>query len=453
MDNFKKGISAFGLLGQISALAAPLMLQNLSQTLLGVIDTYFVSRISTDSLAAVGLAGIIYFAIFMLFRGTANATLVYVGRAHGAGDDLEIGDSVWRGLNMIGWLSFLVLGLPWLFGVLMSYAAPLDSATVRELGTRYLQIRSVEVPLTMFSAVVWSFLVGRGDSRTPMILAWTTVLINIFLDWLMVLGNWGVPRMGVTGAAYATVLANVVNVLLSAWILWRPINRKQFGTGRVRIATPSEVITMLRVGLPLGLGDFIEIASFSVFIALIARLGTDILAANQIALQYMSLSFTLGFGVGMAAASLVAQYLGAKEPDTAERVGYLGVGLAMVVMGVVGAGYLIAPTMLMSFFTDDTRVIEAGVIVLQLVALYQVVDAVGIVLGSSLNGAGDTTFTMVAKTLLAWGFFIPFAWVMINVLNRGIGGAWVAALTYLGTLSAVYFLRFRSGRWRQIQLA
>lgn len=453
MENSKKHLSAVGLSWQISALAVPLMLQNLSQTLLGVIDTYFVSRISTDSLAAVGLAGIMYFALFILFRGTANATLVFVGRAHGAGDDAQIGDAVWRGLNMICWLSLLVFGLPWLFSVLMSYAAPPDSPTVLAMGTEYLQIRSFEIPLAMFSAVVWSFLVGRGDSRTPMILAWTTVLLNIFLDWLMVLGNWGVPRMGVTGAAYATVLANGVNALLSAWILWQPINRKQFGTGQARRVGWAEIFGLLRIGLPQGVGDFIEIASFSVFIALIARLGTDILAANQVALQYMSLSFTLGIGVGMAAASLVAQFLGANEPDTAERVGYYGTVLAMIVMGIVGASYLIAPTTLMSFFTEDARVIEAGVTVLRLVALYQVIDAAGIVLGASLNGAGDTTFTMLAKSLLAWGFFIPLAWVAINLFERGIGGAWAVALTYLGLLSAVYLWRFRSGRWKQIQLA
>lgn len=453
MKIFRKTSPSTGLAWQITALAVPLMLQNLSHTLLGVVDTYFVSRIDTDSLAAVGLAGVMFFAIFTLFRGTANATMVYVGRAHGEGSDEKIGVAVWRGINMIGWLSLLAFGLPWLFSLLMSYAAPADSELVRDLGTRYLQIRSLEIPMGMFSAVVWSFLIGRGDSRTPMILAWITVLLNIFLDWVFVLGNLGMPQFGVPGAAYATVLANGVNMLLSAWILWRPSSRAVYGTGQAQFMGWSEIVPMLRIGLPLGFGDFIEIASFSVFIALIARLGTHILAANQIALQYMSLSFTLGFGVGMAAASLVAQYLGAKDAKTAEKVGYQAVLLATIVMGLVGASYLIAPTMLMGFFTQDPRVIAAGVTVLQLVALYQVIDAVGIVLGASLNGAGDTTFTMWARMLLAWGFFIPFTWLMINPLERGIGGAWAAALTYLGVLSAVYFFRFRSGRWKQIQLA
>ena len=453
MKIFGKTFPSLGLSWQIAVLAGPLMLQTLSHTLLGVVDTYFVSRISTDSLAAVGLAGVMFFAVFTLFRGTANATMVYVGRAHGEGDDEKVGIAVWRGINMIAWLSLLAFGLPSLFTFLMSYAAPDDGSAVQALGTTYLRIRSLEIPLVMFSAVVWSFLIGRGDSRTPMILAWITVLLNIFLDWIFVLGNLGMPQLGVPGAAYATVLSNIVNVLLSAWILWRPNNRKTYGTGKAKLLGFSEILPMLRIGVPQGMGDFIEIASFSAFFALIARLGTDMLAANQIALQYMSISFTLGLAVGMASASLVAQYLGAKDPATAERVGYQATLLAALVMGVVGASYLIAPTKLLGFFTDDPNVIAAGVIVLRLVALYQIFDAAGIVLGASLNGAGDTTFTMVARMILAWGFFIPLTWVMINPLGRGIGGAWSAALLYLGVLSAVYFFRFRSGKWKAIQLA
>ncbi|MCB0005853.1 MAG: polysaccharide biosynthesis C-terminal domain-containing protein, partial [Anaerolineales bacterium] len=224
-DTILKRSARVSLTWQVATLAGPLVLQNLSQTLLGVVDTFFVSRISTDSVAAVGLASVMFFAVLMLFRSTANSTVVFVGRAHGERDDAKVGQAVWRSLNMIGWLSLIVLVLPFLFSAVMSVAAPDDGSAVRELGTRYLQIRAFEIPLVMFSAVVWGFLVGRGDSRTPMILAWLTVLLNIGLDWLLVLGNLGLPAMGVTGAAYATVMANGANVLMSAIILWRKSNR------------------------------------------------------------------------------------------------------------------------------------------------------------------------------------------------------------------------------------
>ena len=442
-----------GLTRQIAWLAGPLVLQNLAQTLLGVVDTYFVSKISTEALAAVGLSSIMFFAVFMLFRGTANSTVVFVGRAYGEGDNSKIGAAVWRSLNMIAWLSLLVFVLPWLFGQLMALAAPTDGSGVRELGTTYLQIRAFEIPLIMFSAVVWGFLVGRGDSRTPMLLAWVTVMVNIFLDWVLVLGNLGAPALGVAGAAYATVMANGVNALISAAILWNRANRRNFSTGQARIFSWSELRVALRVGLPMGLGDFIEIASFSVFFALLARLGTDMLAANQIAMQYMSVSFTLGVAVNMATASLVAQYLGAKQVDLAQKVAYRACLLAMIGMGVIGLSYLIAPIALMRVFSQEASVITAGVIVLQLVAFYQVFDAVGIVLAGALNGAGDTTFTMLARTLLAWGVFIPLVWVLIFPLQTGIWGAWVGALIYLFSLSVIYLIRFRSGRWKTIQLA
>jgi len=441
-----------GLTKQIGALAAPLVLQNLAQTLLGVVDTYFVSKIGTEALAAVGLAGVMYFAFFMLFRSTANSTVVFVGRAFGAGDYGKIGTAVWRSLNMVAWLSLLTLALPWLFANLMSIAAPNDSQMVRDLGTRYLQIRSFEIPLILFSGVVWGFLVGRGDSRTPMILAWATVLVNIFLDWLLVLGNLGLPALGVAGAAYATVFANGLNVILSAAVLWRKDNRRTFLTGKPHLASWSELQSILRVGLPIGLGDFIEIASFSMFFALIARLGTSILAANQIALQYMSVSFTIGIAVNMATSSLVAQYLGAGQPNTAERVAYRACVLAMGAMGLVGLSYLIAPTALMGVFSQEEAVIGAGVTILQLVALYQIFDALGIVLAGALNGAGDTRFTMVVRAVMAWGMFIPLVWLLTFHLGTGIWGAWVGAFIYLGGLGFVYFIRFRKGHWKAIQI-
>ena len=442
-----------GLTRQIALLAAPLVLQNLSQTLLGVVDTWFVSRISTEALAAVGLSSVIFFAVVMLFRGTANSTVVFVGRAHGGGEPERIGAVVWRSLNMVAWLSLPVFALPPLFGMLMAVAAPADSPLVWELGTSYLSIRAFEIPLVMFSAVVWGFLVGRGNSRAPMILAWITVLSNIFLDWVLVLGNLGAPALGVAGAAYATVMANGINAVLSAAILWSTSSRREFDTGRARLASWQDLKTVLQVGLPMGLGDFIEIASFSVFFALLARLGTDILAANQIALQFLSISFTFGIAVSMATSSLVSQSLGAKQPEVAENVTYRAVGLAMLGMGMIGLSYLIAPVQLMRIFSQEPSVIAAGVFVMRLIAFYQIFDALGLVMAGALNGAGDTTFTMVARSLMAWGLFIPLVWLLIYKFEQGLAGAWVGALLYLGGLAFVYFLRFRSGHWKSIVLA
>ena len=442
-----------GITKEVAILAGPLVLQQISYTLLGVTDTFFVSRISADAIAAVGLAGVIFFALMLLFRTTANSSVVFVGRAHGAKNDKGIGEAVWNVLNMVALLTLVALVLPWVFTWLFQFAAPSDGSNVLELGTRYLQIRAFEVPLAMFNAIVWGFLVGRGDSRTPMLLAWLQVGINIVLDYFLVLGNAGFPALGVAGAAIATVLANGVITLVSAWILWRPANRQRFGTGRARLASLKDLGNVLRIGLPMGMGDFIEVASFSAFFTLIGRLGTDMLAANNIALQFMSLSFTMGIGVAMAASSLVAQYLGADEPDQAERVGYRASALAMVIMGVIGLSYLIAPELLVSIFSDDPDVIAAGVVILRLVALYQVFDAVAIVLGGSLNGAGDTTFTMLTRLFFAWGVFIPLSWALAFPLGGGVRGAWIGAMIYLAGLALIYLIRFRSGRWKTIELS
>ncbi|MEM8860928.1 MAG: MATE family efflux transporter, partial [Chloroflexota bacterium] len=152
---------------QVLVIAVPLVLQNLAQTLLGVIDTWFVSGINTEAIAALGLAGVLYFTFLVLYRNSINSLVAFIGRAHGAEDNHKIGDLVWRGIWMVGILSITIVILPWVFGLLMSWATPTESPLILEYGTIYLRIRTLEMPLAMFSAIGWAFLVGRGDSRTP----------------------------------------------------------------------------------------------------------------------------------------------------------------------------------------------------------------------------------------------------------------------------------------------
>ena len=140
--------------------------------------------------------------------------------------------------------------------------------------------------------------------------------------------------------------------------------------------------------------------------------------------------------------------MGANEPQRAERVGYRATALAMGLMGLVGLSYLVAPAFLMGIFSDDSLVISAGVAILKLVALYQVFDAAAIVLGGSLNGAGDTTYTMLMRLLFAWGLFLPLSYVLGFTLNGGVRGAWAGAMVYLASLAFVYLWRFRSKRWQ-----
>jgi MATE family multidrug resistance protein len=273
---------------------------------------------------------------------------------------------------------------------------------------------------------------------------------NVILDALFVLGPGPFPAWGVGGAAFATLLANVATAAVSAWLLWRPAMHRRYGTRTVYRPSRAELVATLRVGLPMGVGDFVEVASFSAFFMILARVGVEALAASQIALQYMSLSFTMGFAIAMAAGSMVAQSLGAGHPGEAEGVGYRATTLAGAVMGLVGLGYLIAPEALIGVFSADPAVIAGGATVLRLVAFYQLFDAIAIVLGGALNGAGDTTFTMLVRVVLGWGGFLPLAWLLAIPLGGGVLGAWIGALAYLSLRGLVYFLRFRSGRWKRL---
>ena len=113
-----------GLTHKVALLAGPLILQNLSYTLLGVTDTFFVSRVSTEAVGAVGLAGVLFFSLMLLFRSTAASSVIFVGRAHGAKDDAQVGEAVWQVLNMIALLTLLALTLPWVFHLFVPLRCP-----------------------------------------------------------------------------------------------------------------------------------------------------------------------------------------------------------------------------------------------------------------------------------------------------------------------------------------
>jgi MATE family multidrug resistance protein len=208
----------------------------------------------------------------------------------------------------------------------------------------------------------------------------------------------------------------------------------------------------LRTSAPIGGQWLLDMATFAIFGSIIARMGDVSMAASQSMLQLLSVSFMQAYAISLAAGTLVGRYIGARELDASERSYRSAQWLGLGVSAIVAVLFVSAPELLLSIFTDDPRVLELARPLLALGAFFQVIDAVGIVAGGSLRGAGDTQWPFAVQATLAWALRLPAVYVFAIWLQGGVFGAWIGELTYVFVLSLALVLRFRAGHWRTVRI-
>ncbi|EYB68993.1 MATE efflux family protein [Deinococcus phoenicis] len=428
---------------ELLRLAWPLMLSNLAYTAVGLTDTLLMGRLGVVEVGAVGFANICLLTLVLLFRGGLNTAATFVARSLGADDPAGVRRwaSVFLSCALVG-VPLALVGPALLDGL---FALLRPGPGITEVARTYAHIRVWEIPLMLLGSAALSVMVGLGNTRTPMQLAWLVMVVNAALAVLFIFGfGWGVA-----GAAWAAVVAvSLQNVLALA--LLRRLHGPRFGPfGLVRPAR-SELARLARVSLPAGVTELAEVGAFTVFQGIISRLGAVELAASQIANQLASLGFLPAFALASATGSLLSRALGAGRPDIAARIGWRGAGIAAAVMGVLALLFVVLPGPLIGLFSRDPEVLAVGRTVLAVMAAYQVFDGVAIVLGGALGGAGDTRFRLLVTLAGAWLVMVlGAAWL---APRAGVTGAWASALVFIALAAAAYAWRFASGRWRGVKL-
>lgn len=438
-----------GLSRELIRLASPMILANLAYTLLGAADTFFLGRVSTVALGAVGLASMMFLTFSLLMRGTINGTTTFVSRMYGAGNKPQAGKHFQSFLILSLVITPLILFLPTLFRLYFDALRP-DPA-VAEQALLYVSIRLWEIPFSLLVTACIGFLVGIGNSRTPMILSWMAVIINIGANYVLIFGHFGFPAMGIAGAAWGTVFAVAVQAAAALFIVFRRYG-EEYDLGSWQMPRLQTLWIIGKVGLPMGVTESMELAAFSTFFALISRLGTAELAASQIANQVAAIAFMPGFALSAATGSLVGRFMGANKLHLSQSVGYRGAIMGAGAMGFLGVMFWVFSAQVGRIFTTDPQVIELTRVIMRMMAFYQAFDGFNIVFRGSLNGAGDTRFTMAITTIGSWAVFIPSVYLLAFGLGVGLVGAWLGAIFYILSIGLVFFGRFWRGSWKTIQL-
>ncbi len=435
---------------QVWVLAYPAILTMMSQTMMSLADTLMVGRLGTAQLAAVGLAGTLVWCIYSFFNGTVSSVNTYVAQYYGAKEFKRCAVSTWQGLYLSLFFGIILAVIGYWSELFFDLMGP--SLQVRHLGVSYTRIRMAGGGFLVAYLTLSCFFRGIGNTKTPMKVVIVANVINVLFDYLLIFGKYGFPRLEVQGAAIATVFANFVAASLLLAIFLSRRHAEVFASRRNTRPFWSETRRLLRVGLPMGVQFFLDMGSFLLFSAMIGRMGDEQLAAHNVSIRLLSLSFLPAFGISIASTSLVGQYIGSKQPKRAILSGYTALKLGLAYSIFIAALFLILRKPLVSVFDDNPRVLFFGSRILLLAAVFQIFDCLGIISSGALRGAGDTRWPMVVGVSYAWMLFVPLILLFGYVLKWGVVGAWVGASIYIIAFGLTLLWRFWSKKWLQIKI-
>jgi MATE family multidrug resistance protein len=296
-----------------------------------------------------------------------------------------------------------------------------------------------------------SFFRGIGDVRTPLYATLVANAVNLVLDFGLVFGLWGFPKLGVVGAGLATSISEWIYFGVVAVFFLRPALRQRFDT-RLRAPRLDEIKRLWHTGMPIGGQWILEMLSYAIFVTLVARMGAAEMAASHAYVMLLSLSFMQASGIATAAATLVGRSIGAGQPEFVERSFRSSILLGGFLGAMIAALFVLVPDALVGIFSDDPEVLAFARPLLLIGAAYQLVDALGIVTDGALRGAGDTRWPFVVRCTLSWFVFLPLAWTLAFPLGLGLTGAWLGGLAHILLLTSALVWRFRSQAWRRITI-
>jgi len=440
--------STKGPLTTLARLAWPIVVARSTQVVIGLADALMIAPLGEQALAATTTGATNTFALIILPIGTVQIIQSFAAQLFGRGD--------LPSARRYGLYGLLTAGL---FGVLAAGLIPLVPSAVGLLEfdavvggamTLYIQIRLLSVGPVIATEALGSYFGGLGNTQIAMRCGVLAMLANVLFNYLLIQPRLGLPGFGVAGAASASVAATCVGLLPALM----PFLRQPGGGGHV---CWRELGRVLRFGLPNGVNWFLEFGAFAYFINVVmGHLGTTALAAFNVVIQLNSVAFMPAFGLSSAGAILVGEAIGRDRRGQVHGLVWLTMKVAAGWMLSVGVLYLTIPGLLLAPFEGEgatSRVfVSLGIQMLGYAAAWQLGDALSLALSEALRAAGDTTWNMIVRSLLAWCIFVPGTYLLIVLGGGGVDAAMLSLVLYTFAIAAVIVYRFLSGRWRHIEL-
>src|SRR5215211_5092919 len=435
----------------ILLLAIPMVLEMIMESVFAVVDIYWVShldkQVATDAVATVGLTESLLTLVYALAIGLSIGAMAMISRRIGEQNPEGAARAAMQAI-------FLALIVSIVLGAVGAPLAPKllalmgGSPWVVEHGAAFTRVMLAGNVTVVMLFMINAIFRGAGDAAIAMRTLWLANWINIVLGPCLIFGLGPFPKLGLLGAAIATNIGRGTGALYALSRLIRSGGRFNIERRHLRL----ELAIMARLLRLSGTGTsqvFIGMASWIGLVRIISSFGSNAVAGYTLGIRVILFALLPSWGMANAAATMVGQALGARNPERAERAVWKAGFYNMIFLGIIGLIFIFFAPQIIWFYTDDPNVSHYGVDCLRIVAYGFLFYAYGMVIGQSFNGAGDTWTPTIINLFVFWFWEIPLAYILGVVLGRGPQGVFIAITIAFSTLAVVSALVFRRGRWKK----
>ena len=434
----------------IVLLSIPMILEMIMEALFAVVDVYFVSKVSVNAVATVGLTESVITLVYSIAIGLSMATTAMVSRRIGEGNKDSASSAAFQAImiTVVISVAISILGLIFAPDILRLMGG--TDALIEE-GVNYTRIIFGGNIVIMLLFLLNAIFRGAGDAAIAMRALWIANILNMVLDPCFIFG-WGpFPEMGVAGAAVATNIGRGLGVAFQLFILLRGRHIIKIGREHIKLVRAT-IRKLLQVSIG-GMGQYlIASASWIFLMRIIAVFGEHAVAGYTISIRMIIFAILPAWGMANAAATLVGQNLGAEQPERAEISVWKSAYYTMLFLLGVSILYFLFASPMMRIFHDHPEVVQYGVSSLKIICLGYIFFAYGMVIGQAFNGAGDTKTPTFVNFLCFWILQIPLAYLMGITLGFGPNGVFWAVAISETVLALVLIVLFRKGKWKEIQI-
>ncbi|MFA8433238.1 MAG: MATE family efflux transporter [Marinifilaceae bacterium] len=435
---------------KIWKIAYPIILGSIAQNIIAVTDTAFLGRVGEVALGAAAIAGIFYFAIVMLGWGFGMGTQIVIARRVGEKQFDRVGKTFDHALYFLLLLGIFLLGF-------MLFQAPellhsmVKSKAIWEASTDYLNYRAYGIVFACCNLLFRALYIGIAQTR---VISWSTffmAIVNILLDYALIFGKWGLPEMGIQGAALASVIAEAsVLVFFLLYTLKRlPVEKyKLFGFGRLDWELYGR---LFKVSFPMMLQNFLSLSCWFIFFVMVESMGEHDLAISNIIRSIYVLLMLPVWAFASAANTLVSQVIGEGRPHEVMGVIWRTIQLSFLSVVFLVIASLFFPELIISIYTEDGILISDTLPVLYVICGSAILFPVSITLFHGVSGTGNTLNALILE-IFVLGLYLLGVWVLTNILGAPIHWVWTAEYFYAIFLGIFSFAYLRYANWQESQI-
>ena len=435
-------------LRSIMTLSLPIMGGMVSQNIFNLVDTAMVGQLGTVALAAVGIGGLVNFFCQAALLGVSSGVQAISARRLGEGRKSEVANPLNAGLFIVFVAGILLTAL---LIQLIPIFFPLinPDKEVVDLGQEYLLWRVLAIVFVAMNYAFRGYWNAVNLSHIYMGTLMSMHLLNIFLNYALIFGNFGFPELGVKGAAIGTSLSMALGTLLYFVMAFRLARSNGFLKGLPKL---KNILNLLKVSFPASTQQVFFSAGLTALFYIIGLIGTSETAAAHVLINIMLVCILPGMGLGLGAASLVGQALGRKDKEDAFLWGIDVVKVALLFISSVGFLLVLLPEYILGIFLVDPITRDLAIVPLQFTGLFIGLDAAGLVLMNALLGSGDSRRVMLISIFSQWVFFLPAAYIAGPKLGFGLLGVWILQGIYRLLQAGLFYRRWLSRTWADIRL-